>query len=444
MTKITFYKGLNVIGGTFIKIETERAVMMFDFGFTVMKDIDSNVNLREGHIPEDYVRIGRLPAADGIYEESVAEKIGCIPYGKTEKPHFFIISHMHIDHMGGLDMLDPDIPVYMSTDSLRLYRKLCNQGEFTFRAHKNCIGIPYGESFTVEDIKVNVLPIDHDCTGATGFIIETPDGNIAYTGDYRFHGLNPEFTEGYGETCHDAGIDIMITEGTTASWDEFDMLTLEKPDEMPRTEYNLVDEVDEILESSKKLVIINPYERNVGRIHNLHNLCVKHDRKLVLDNAQADYLGEFFPADKLYVYSETVGDRPVPGGAELVSRDEIHSNPSGYVLQLPYRNSYELLDLGDVAEVYLHMDGYPLGDYDPSYPKMLSLLEKTDIQYVKLGLGGHAIPYYLRHMIDTVSPKCLVPIHSQRPENVNAENIGFRILPTEGQTIFLDKKEIHL
>ncbi len=444
MTKITFYKGLNVIGGTFIKVETEKAVLMFDFGFTVMRDIDSNVRLREGHIPEDYVRIGRLPAADGIYEEAVAEKIDCIPYGKTEKPHFFIISHMHIDHMGGLDMLDPNIPVYMSKDSLRLYRKLCNQGEFTYRAHKNCIGIPYGDSFTVGDIRINVFPIDHDCTGATGFIIETPDGNIAYTGDYRFHGLHPEQTEGFGETCHDAGIDIMITEGTTASWDEFDMLTLEKPDELPRTEYNLIDEVDEILDGSSRLIIINPYERNVARVHNLYNLCLRHDRKLVLDNAQADYLSEFYPEDKIYVYSETVDGRPVPNGAELVSRDEIISDPGSFMLQIPYRNSYELLDIGGVTDAYLHMDGYPLGDYDPSYQKMQSLLEKIGIKYVKLGLGGHAIPYYLRHMIDTVSPKCLIPIHSQRPENVNAENIGFRILPTEGQTIFLDKKEIHL
>ncbi len=444
MTKITFYKGLNVIGGTFIKVETEKAVMMFDFGFTVMKDIDSNVRLREGHIPEDFVRIGRLPAADGIYEETVAEKIGCLPYGKTEKPHFFIISHMHIDHMGGLDMLDPEIPVYMSEDSLRLYHKLCNQGEFTYRAHKNCIGIPYGESFTVEDLKINVLPIDHDCTGATGFIIETPDGDIAYTGDYRFHGLNPEYTEGFGKACHEAGIDIMLTEGTNASWEEFDMLALEKPDDEPRTEYSLISEVNEILSDSHSLILINPYERNVARVHNLYNLCVEHNRKLVLDNAQADYLGEFYPDDKLYVYSETVSDRPVPDGAELVSRDEILSYPQGYMLQMPYKNSYELLDIGTAAELYLHMDGYPLGDYDPSYPKMQSLLEKAGIQYVRLGLGGHASPYYLRHMIDTVSPKCLIPIHSQRPENVNAENIGFRILPTEGQTIFLDKKEIHL
>lgn len=442
MTKITFYKGLNVIGGTFIKVETEKAVMMFDFGFTVMRDIDSNVRLRDGHIPEDFVRIGRLPAADGIYENSVASKIGCVPYGKTEKPHFFIISHMHIDHMGGLDMLDPYIPVYMSEDSLRLYRKLCAQGEFTYRAHKNCIGIPYGDNFTVGNIKVNVLPIDHDCTGATGFIIETPDGNIAYTGDYRFHGLNPEYTEGFGKTCHEAGIDIMITEGTNASWEEFDMLTLEKPVDEPRTEYTLISEVDEILEGSYSLIIINPYERNVGRIHNLYNLCVKHQRKLVLDNAQADYLGEFYPDDKLCVYSETVGERPVPDGAELISRDEILANPNGYMLQLPYRDSYELLDLSGVAEVYLHMDGYPLGDYDPSCPKMQALLEKAGIEYVKLGLGGHASPWCLKHMIDTVSPKCLIPIHSQRPENVNSNNAGCRILPTGGQTIFLDKKEI--
>lgn len=72
MTKITFYKGLRVIGGTFVSVETDRAVCMFDFGFTVSDRADESIRLRPDHIPQDYVRAGMLPAADGIYEPQAA------------------------------------------------------------------------------------------------------------------------------------------------------------------------------------------------------------------------------------------------------------------------------------------------------------------------------------------------------------------------------------
>ena len=147
MTKITFYKGLRVIGGTFVSVETDRAVCMFDFGFTVSDRADESIRLRPDHIPQDYVRAGMLPAADGIYEPQAAADLGLVPYGETEKPHFFMISHMHIDHMGGLDMLDPRIPVYMTEESETLYRRLAAQSDLTFREHPSCIGVPGGQSF---------------------------------------------------------------------------------------------------------------------------------------------------------------------------------------------------------------------------------------------------------------------------------------------------------
>ncbi len=59
-------------------------------------------------------------------------------------------------------MLDQNLPVYMSEDSLKLYRRLEACGDIQVKGHKNCIGISYGESFNVGDITVEVEAIDHD------------------------------------------------------------------------------------------------------------------------------------------------------------------------------------------------------------------------------------------------------------------------------------------
>ena len=434
MTKVTFYRGLREIGGTVVAVETEKAVCLFDFGFSVTERADSKVSLREGHIPQDYVRAGMLPPLDGIYDESCASELGLRPYSRGGKEYFFIISHMHIDHMGGLDMLSPHIPVYMSSDSLRLYRRLAAQGELTYREHRNCIGVGYGQCFSVGDISIKAVQIDHDCIGACGYLIDTPEGSICYTGDYRFHGYHPEITEAFAETCR--GADMLITEGVTVSSADVDMLACERPEVM-RTERDLLSETEAIMRSSRGLVVINPYNRNVERVHELIDKAASCGRRLVLDAAQADYVKSFYPDDTVYVYAETIHGRSLPGGAGIVDRSMLLESPESYVLQLDYGDQYELFDLQGAASAYIHMDGAPLGDYDPSFAKMKLQLAELDIPYHYLSLGGHAYPYFLRHMIDVISPRILVPLHSKRPEQVNSEHIAERILPYEGQTIEL-------
>lgn len=433
MTKITFYKGLQEIGGTVVSVETEEAVCLFDFGFSDSPWSDPKIRDRKETIPCDYVRAGILPAIDGIYEAAVAEKLGLRSYSDNTKPYFFVISHMHIDHMGGLDMLDPEIPVYMSCDSLNLYRGLDRQGELTFRFHKNSIGIPYGECFSVGDLDITVLPVDHDCIGASGFLIRTPDGSICYTGDYRFHGFHPEITEDFGIRCR--GAKVLITEGVMASFEDMDMLQVAAPEDMRREE-SLLSETESICKQAKGIVIVNLYNRNVERVWMLHQVLERSGRRFVLDATAADYVKAFYPEAKLSVYAETLQGRKLPEDVELVDRNMLLKKPMDYVLQLDYKNQCELFDLRSHASDYIHMDGEPLGDYDPSFEKLRQQLQNLGIIYHFSSVGGHAHPYYLRKMIETVRPEIMVPLHSQRPEQVMAEGVR-RLLPREGESILL-------
>ena len=433
MTKMSFFNGLKEIGGTFVAIETDKAVCMFDFGFAVQKNVDGKIFRRKKSFAADYIRLGMLTPFDGIYDEKTAKKTGLKAYGQTDKKTFFVISHMHIDHMGGLGSLAKEVPVYMSEDSLKLYNRLAENDDIQDAFHENCIGIPYGEKFSVEDITVEVIQIDHDVIGACGFLISTPDGKVCYTGDYRFHGYHPENTREFANKCK--GADYLITEGVSLSFDDVDILSLEEPEKDDKTEYGLLNKMTELSQSEKGLIVINPYNRNVERIHNLINTLAKSGRKLVLDKVAADYVYSFYPEDEIYVYAPTSKRLKDYDNFKLVHRKEIKENPEKYCLQLDYQNQFELLDLKKIVSLYVHMDGAPLGDYDPSFAKMLGFLEMLKIPYSNIGLSGHAKPYYIRWMIDTISPKALIPLHSFRPEQVNSKNIGKRILPEYGDSI---------
>ena len=63
MTNVTFISGLKEIGGTFVRVETDGAVCLFDFGFAVAARIDPAVRLRAESLAADYARRGVRPPA---------------------------------------------------------------------------------------------------------------------------------------------------------------------------------------------------------------------------------------------------------------------------------------------------------------------------------------------------------------------------------------------
>ena len=436
MTKLTFYSGLKEIGGTVVGVETETAICLFDFGFSYADRLDNKVSFHKGLEAYDYVKLGVLNAIDGIYEP----ELGIKGFGETDKKVFVIISHMHIDHMGGLGCLDQKLPVYMSSESARLYHELGVMGELEVREHETIIPVDYDGSFTVSDIKVTCVQVDHDVIGACGFLIETPDGKICYTGDYRYHGYHPEISAAFAQKCK--GADVMISEGVTISHGDVDVLSLEGP-YRENTELTLLDKMKEFTSSDSEyadgLIIINNYNRNVERIHNFTKVIKEAGRVLALSPEQTDYVAAFYKDDEFSVYLPEGGELTVPllKDRKVVTRKDILANPSGYVLQQDYSDSYELFELADVISVYLHMDGAPLGDYDPSYAKFYELLKVAGITAVRCGLGGHAEPYYLRKQVDDIAPRTLIPLHSFRPEQLLSKKAGKIILPNTGDTIEL-------
>lgn len=441
MTKITFYQGLKEIGGTFVAVETKKARCMFDFGFSVTTPMDEKIQKRKSSYGADYIRLGQLPAVDGIYGKRTAQKTGVLPFGKSKKNCFFIISHMHIDHMGGLASLHQEIPVYMSEDSLRLYRRLEANGEAGERGHENCIGVGYGESFAVDDISVKLLPVDHDVVGACGFVITTPEGTVSYTGDYRFHGFHPELTEAFAKEAK--GVDILITEGVSVSFSDVDMRSLEGPDLTIRTEKMLLEEFEGVCCKEKGLLVMNPYNRNVERLYWLHKSAEKMGRTVIFDAVSADYLSEFYPEERLAVYQAAI--KKYNSGQErerwqIVRKKDLLKEPGKYVLQLEYRDMMELLDLYPVVSRYLHIDGAPLGSYDPSWQNLQAMLKRLRIPHDVRGIGGHAQPYGIKQLIDQIEPGILVPLHSLRPDQVQSEKAGRRILPAYGETIVLEDR----
>jgi ribonuclease J len=152
MARVTFYGGVDEIGGNKILVETEDGSVLLDFGRRMgyTHDFYSQfLQIRSKNALRDMIRLNILPKIDGIYtpnllnatllftEEPRDEQFpfdkapdywtfnGVMPY--TEEKHAVdavFVSHAHFDHIQDVSFLDPRIPVICTDKTKTLARAM--------------------------------------------------------------------------------------------------------------------------------------------------------------------------------------------------------------------------------------------------------------------------------------------------------------------------------
>jgi ribonuclease J len=436
-TEIKFYSGTRKIGGTVISIEygDNRIILDFGRGITPLGFAADNISR---DIIKKYLRLGILPKIDGFYSENdILDEMKISPFEKEGKDTKVFISHLHLDHMQHMGLIDENIQVYMTEDSLKLYELLEEVGEGVIGKRKYSI-IHYGETLKFGDICVTSLRVDHDVMGASAYFVKTPDLTILYSGDLRLSGSHPEWTLNMAHKASKLGVNLLILESTTVGNDEM-QFDLKK--EAPISEKDLTLRIVEELREKKETAFFNIYHRNIDRIIEFYEASKKLKRKLALELPSAYIAKNIIGINDFYI----IEDKKLEidkfskevvafyNNSKKVSLKTISLEGSEYIIQNSFHNIIRLLDIDFEKAVYIHSNGTPLGDYDPSYKSMKEFLSKLGIEYKYLGSAGHAAPKDLKYIAEIIKPDWFIPIHGFYPENIHI-NCGIRFLPEEGKT----------
>lgn len=460
-TEVKFWGGLRTIGGTIISVQYKDARVIFDYGliFSPASSIfDGKIKERNVNTVHDYVKLGLVPPIDGVYEKSdIAALDGLLSVEEDNRETAVIISHLHLDHMGGMGMLSPQIPVYLTDETVDLYETLETIGEKVPGHRPNLKKCYFHETFQVGEIKITPIPIDHDVIGACGFHIATPDGAIFYTGDFRLHGRHPELIEQAITKAKELAFDVLIMEGTTLQdIEESKNLIVPDatlPDQLTK-EKEVVEKMQAILQETTGLGLFNIYHRNVERVQDIIALKNTSGRKVVFELETAYVADQLLDSKDFAVYvsadtkmEHAAGTLPEWKQAllekyEHVEAKDMNANPAGYFVQTTYENSLELLDWNVENGAYIHANGTPLGDYDPAYHNLLKLLKYIGLERFVVGTGGHAMPQHLKYVLEKLDPKILVPLHSFHPERLVPDN-GRLLLPEYNATYIINEHNMH-
>lgn len=435
-TKIRFWSGLKTIGGTIVSVEYENSRVIFDFGlyYNPAENFSAAVKTRYNSLVEDYINLNKIPAINGIYSRKDLRNLANIVSAEEdERNTAVLISHLHLDHIGAMGLISASIPVFMTEDSLELYKAFEEVGEGVF-GHREYSSLKYDEALTIADIKVTAVQLDHDIIGACGFFIETPDIKIVYSGDLRLHGKHSERTRDFARKAHSFAPNLLLMEGT--------MINTEKHSKKVKSscELNGINTEEQVKEmfirkfqKASDLIIINTSERNLERIVDIIEAAEISGRKIVLEPETAYLIANLTDKRNFFIYKSDELKTHLENGtaAEWANRlmegystlsyNDINLNPKEYIVQNSFRNLMELLDLNLKFSVYIHSNAVPLGEYDPDLERLLSFLRKFKVEYEYIGTPGHALHSNLKCIIDEIKPKILIPLHSFYPEKLYPE-----------------------
>jgi len=272
MAHLTFYGGVNEIGGNKVLLEDGDSRIFLDFGKSFNKwgrYYEEFLTPRSKNELRDLLYVGVVPPLDGIYRqdllkapdiESVIQNLprdpdqtlwsrGVASYQQhlEEKGKPFLdgvlISHGHEDHFKHIAFLDPHIKIYCSPITTLLlqvaeelglggpeneitsaelleldyYRSKSATfpGEPTLRSRPVPRAIQVLAEGMVGAFHVKGLPVDHSVPGASAYYVTTPSGQkLFYSGDLRFHGTRVAITEAFRNFVSNLRPDILIVEGT--------------------------------------------------------------------------------------------------------------------------------------------------------------------------------------------------------------------------------------
>jgi ribonuclease J len=210
----------------------------------------------------------------GICDVSYVESI-------KHKLKGYVITHGHLDHIGGLPHIVPKLPapIYGSKFTIGRVNEIFDN-----------FGLPMPEGFQLQTVTMNehtherlkvgnffveLVGVTHSIPGSTIVIVDTPVGRIVNTGDFRLdpNPLDHEKTDVERLTqLGDEGVLALLSESTTT----------ERAGRTP-SESTIEQSFKDIMDRAPGRIFVAIFSTNVNRIQMIVNAAVHHNKKIALD-----------------------------------------------------------------------------------------------------------------------------------------------------------------
>lgn len=414
--KIIPLGGLGEVGRNMTIIEYKDDIIVVDVGFGFPKDDMPGI---------DYT----LP------------NVGYLE-GKQGRIKGLILTHGHMDHVGGLPYLvqrlgNPTIYAANLTRGIVIKR----HQEFPSLPELDIEVVAPGDKIKLGEIEVEFFHVNHNIPDDTALIITTPAGNIVHTADFKFdaHPLNEQPADlDFIRSIGDRGVTVLMSDSTGAEKDGTSV-----------SESVIQDNLEIIFKEATGMIIAGTFSSIINRIQQLITLSEKYGRKVVFDGFSlksnveiAKEFNQIKMQKDTQIPIEQIDNYPrnkitlIGTGAQGEGRAVLMRIASGEHRHVQLRKNDSVIFSSSV-----------IPGNERTVQDLKDLLYRLGGRVYHYGMmdihaSGHAHKEDLKLMIRLIRPKFLMPIHGQYSMMVNHSYLGQQENIPEKNIIIADNGSI--
>jgi ribonuclease J len=440
MTSLTFYGGVNEVGGNKILLEDKDTKVFLDFGMSFSQRgayFDEFMSPRLSTGLKDFIEMGLIPNLQGVYRTDLLQMMD---RDDTETDiDAVLLTHAHADHADYISFLNENIPVYMGETCKLILEAIEQRSARKFEREilsfkprpsdrkeepvdRDIQTFRTGDKFKIGSLEVEPIHVDHSVPGAYGFIIYTSSGPVVYTGDIRLHGTNPKMTEDFVKKAIDVKPIALLAEGTRIN----DL-------ESNESEQKVFNDCNSHVSKSDNLAIADFNFKDMDRLRTFYNIAKENDRKFVVDVKDAAYL-EYLSKDpqlnvpkpddeNIEIFAPKKSswkkfEKEYLTGSNITTSEEIAKQEGKVLCAFSFWHFGALIDIKPKpGALYLHSLSEPFNDEGVLDQRRVDLwLDHFGLNRIQSHCSGHSKGNDLLEIVKNIDAKMLFPIHTEHPD----------------------------
>ncbi|NNF64706.1 MAG: ribonuclease J [Acidimicrobiia bacterium] len=330
-----------------------------------------------------------------------------------------ILTHGHEDHVGSLAyfLREVNVPVYGTPMAIEFARSRVEELGVEADMHH----VDDLEWVKVGPFKFALVRVSHSVPQATGVVLDTPEGMIVHSGDYKLDPTPidgvptdlPTFA-GFGRQ----GVRLLLADSTNA----------EIPGYVP-SEASLAKPLRDFVAGAEGRVILACFSSHIHRVQQAINSVAASGRKFA-------FLGRSMLRNT--EVAQDLGLLTIPKGLHVEMKDlvELPSNQTAIICTGSQGEPFAALSLmasGEHRSIHLEPDdtviisATPIPGNETAVSRVINNLMRRGVRVwhgrnAQVHVSGHAAQEEIKTFINVIRPQAFVPVHGEyRHLRANAE-----------------------
>ncbi len=351
-----------------------------------------------------------------------------------------VLTHGHEDHIGALPYLAEDlgVPLYATQFTAGLIRGKLDEEGIADRV-KLKIMEP-SRRFDVGGFGVTFVPLSHSIPESSALLIETPEGTVFHTGDWKLDStpvIGTPFDPKQLAAIGDKGVDVLVCDSTNV----FNL-------EASGSEASVRQGIAETAAKAPGRILVTTFASNAARLVTLGEVARETGRKLCVTGRSLDRILKVGRACGYFKdFPETVDPETamrLPRNKVLIVATGGQGEPRAALARVANNDHTIKLDAGDTVI----FSSKQIPGNEVAIGRIQNQLAAKGVEMVTerqahVHVSGHPGRPELKRMYDWIRPEVLIPVHGEMRHMMEharfgmAEGVPQAIVQADGDIVRL-------